>query len=123
MNLIPSSAQTGKPSQDTVKCYGLTELRYIASTIVEARACDTSLLIANAKLANRDTFILELKYEIDMLNKSISLRDSIITDKEEQIVNLKLDIYSKEKEIKWLKFGWKVTSIFLGGTIIYAIFH
>lgn len=123
MSSTPSFAQTGKPSQDTVKCYGLTELRYIAATMVEARACDTSLAIANAKLANRDTLILELGSEISMLNKKVSLKDSIITEKETQITNLKLEVSNKETKIKWLKFGWGSTSVILGGAIIYALFH
>lgn len=118
-----SFAQTGKPAADTVKCYGITELRYIASTIVEGRACDTALANANAKIANRQALIREKDVEIANLDLQLSLKDQIILKRDEEIkaVNLKLD--KEKKRHKWTKFGWAATSVLLGSLAFVVAVH
>jgi len=116
----PSSAQTGKQPQDTVKCYGLTELRYIATTMVEGKTCDTLLSIAKQKLANRDTLIQEKELEISKLNREIRIKDSAITTSENTIREINLNLDTEKTKNKWFKYGWIATSVFLGGVIVYV---
>jgi len=123
MNWTASSAQTGKPNPDTVRCYGITELQHIAATLVEARACDTLLSNANAKLANRDTLIKEKDYEIAQLSGQLVLKDKIIEVKEQEIKEINLRLESSETKRKWLKFGWGSTSVILGGALVYFILN
>ncbi len=123
MSWTPLYAQTGSTSPDTVKCYGLTELRYIAASIVEGRACDTLLSVANAKLDNRDSLVKEKDREIAMLNTQSAIKDRIIKIKEQDIADLteKLSVANNEK--RWLKIGWLSSSIVLGVSLAYFIVH
>ena len=116
----PSSAQTGKQPQDTVKCYGLTELRYIATTMVEGKTCDTLLSIAKQKLANRDSLVQEKGYEISKLNREIRIKDSALAASANTIREINLNLESEKTKKKWLKYGWLATSVFLGGVIVYV---
>lgn len=116
----PSSAQTGKQPQDTVKCYGLTELRYIASTLVEGKTCDTLLTIAKLKLANRDILVIEKEIEISKLGREIRIKDSALTASENTIREINLNLESEKTKKKWLKYGWLATSVFLSGLIVYV---
>jgi len=117
--LTASYAQTGKPQPDTIKCYGITELRYIAATIVEARACDT--LLANSKnmLANRDSMIVEKDFEISKQSGQLLLKDKIIEIKEQEISNLNKQLLRANRHKKLLSIGWGSTSIVLTGFLIY----
>ena len=119
MSSIQLYAQHGKQNPDTVRCYGLTELRYIASTLVEAKACDTLLSIADVKLANRDSVIAEKAYQITQLQKQLSLKDQIIELKDQEIMKLSTALEKSERRRKWLKLGWVSTTVLLGGTLIY----
>lgn len=118
MSWTVSYAQTGKPAADTIKCYTLTELRYIASTIVQGRACDTVLANANAKLANRKAFIIEKEKEIAGLNRQLFLKDELITKKEEDIKAINLNLDKEKRRHKWTKFGWAATSVLLGSLVL-----
>lgn len=110
MCLTQSYAQDGKPGQDTTRCYGITELRYIANTVVELQTCDTLLSVANTKLVNRDSLIKEKGVEISMLNKQLVLKDNIITEKDKEIKDLKDDVEKLGNHKRWLKAGWIATS-------------
>lgn len=114
-------AQPGKPNPDTVKCYGLTELQYIAATLVEARACDTLLDNANAKLANRDSLIAEKDFELSKLSGQILLKDKILAIKEEDIRQIELNLSKEKARHRWTKLGWGTTSVVLGGALVYFI--
>lgn len=121
MNLTLSYAQTGKQNPDTVRCYTYTELVYIAATLVEARACDTLLSISTAKLANRDSLIIEQVNEIVNLNNQLELKDKIIDIKEDTIAKLTEDLRKESLKLKWTKVGWVVTSALASGLIIYLL--
>lgn len=123
MSWTVSFAQTGKPVADTTRCYGLTELRYIAATIVEGRACDSSLANANAKLVNRESFIQEQKIEIAGLNTQLSLKDQLILKKEEDIKAINLNLDKEKRRHKWTKFGWAATSVLLGSLVFIVAVH
>lgn len=116
-------AQTGKPVQDTSKCFGIKELQYIASSLVEGRACDTLLANANKKLANRDTLLNHKQFEIDLLNKKIFYKDNIILLKDEEIAEVKLNLKKEKRRHVLTKICWIATTTFLSGGLIYFIIH
>ena len=114
-----SYAQTGKPSSDTIKCYGLTELQHIAASLVSGRGCDTLLSNANVKLANRDSLITEKNYEITRDTISLRLKDGIIAIRDTTITGLKGDVTKLKRQKKWLKFGWASSIVAILGTGTY----
>jgi hypothetical protein len=118
-NLTASYAQTGKQNPDTVRCYGLTELQYIAATMVEARACDTLLTESYVKLANRDTLIYEKNKEIADLYQIIQFKDKILILKEDEIMQLTEDLRKEKVKLKWTKLGWLTTTGVLGVLVLY----
>lgn len=123
MNLIPSYAQHGKLNPDTVKCYGFTELQHIAATLVEARACDTLLANANAKLLNRDSLISEKDFVINKMNSQLLLKDKIIDLKEKQLKKATEDLVKERRRHKLTKFGWGSTTVLFGSMLLYFAFN
>ena len=114
-----SYAQTGKPSSDTIKCYGITELQHIAASLVSGRGCDTLLSNANAKLANRDSLIIEKNYEITRDTISLRLQKGIIAIRDTTITGLNGDVTKLKRQKKWLKFGWVSSIVAILGTGTY----
>jgi hypothetical protein len=114
MSSIQLSGQTGKPNQDTIKCYGVTELKNIATSIVEGKTCDTLLSVSKLKLQLKDTIITEKNIEIENLNKISAFKDQIITRKENDIEALNKSLASEIKKHKWTKYGWAATATILG---------
>lgn len=123
MSLTVSYAQHGKPSQDTIKSYGVTELRYIATGLVEGKTCDTLLSIANSKLKLKDTIINEKNIEIDNLNNISMLKDHIIDEKDLQITDLNSRLATEIKKHKWTKYGWAATATVLGALVLLFALH
>lgn len=119
ISLTASYAQTGKPTPDTIKCYGITELRYIAATIVEARACDTLLTNTKNMLANRESMIVEKDLEISKQSSQLLLKDKIIDIKDQEISNLNESLLKANRHKKLLTLGWGSTSVVLTGFLIY----
>lgn len=118
MSSIHLSGQTGNPSQDTIKCYGVTELKYIATGLVEGRTCDTLLSLANSKLQLKDTLIQEKDIEISNLNKINGFKDQIIGRKDAEIESLNKQVAKEIRKQKLLKYGWIATSTVLGVIIL-----
>lgn len=119
MTSITSSAQTGKPNQDTSKCFGYTELRYIAASLVEGRTCDTLLGIAKAKLVNRDSTIKELNTQKSKLQAQSDLKEALLKMKEDDNKLLAKDLKRAQLNLKWTKFGWAATAVLLSATATY----
>ena len=114
-----SSAQTGKPNQDTSKCFGYTELRYIAASLVEGRTCDTLLGISKAKLVNRDSTIKELNTQKSKLQVQSDLKDALLKMKDDDNKLLAKDLKTAKSNLKWTKFGWAATAVLLSATATY----
>lgn len=123
MSWTASSAQTGKEIPDTIKCYGITELKWIAAGLVEGKACDTALAITKSKLENRESLIVQKDSEIGALNKQLSLKESIIDEKDKRILVLNDQLSSEIRKKKWLKFGWGATSAVLTGVLAFFIIN
>lgn len=113
-----SFAQSGKPAQDTVKCYGITELRLIAASMIELEACDTLLATSKLMLANRDSMIVEKDIEIFGLSNQLILKEKIISSKDSDIKDLNLKLDNATNANKWLKIGWISTGAVLALSII-----
>jgi hypothetical protein len=118
-----SYAQTGKPKQDTIKCYGITELRHIASTIIQARSCDTLLANTKSMLANRDSLIILKDSEISNQHLQLVFKDKIIDVKEQQIIQLDKALAKSKLRSKLLNFGWGSASVVLTGFLVYFVIH
>jgi len=116
-----SYAQTGKQNPDTVRCYGLTELQYIAATIIEGITCDTLLGECYVKISNRDTLIYDMQLEIDNLVQIIQFKDKIILLKEDEITKLTEDLKKEKRKLKWTKLGWVSTSVLFSGLLVYFV--
>ena len=114
-------AQNGKQNQDTIKCYGLTELRYIALSIVEGNTCDTLLSVCELKLQNRDSLISEKTLENNKLNEQLVIKDKIIIIKDEHIEKIDDDLKKEKLRHKFTKMGWSATTILLGAVITYLV--
>lgn len=118
---MKSYAQTGKLNQDTVKCYGFTELRYIAATLVEARACDTLLDISKAKLANRDSLNKEKDYQLSKIQTASDLKDALLKMKDDDNKQLTKDLKKEKRRHKFTKLGWASSVVVLGAGLVYFI--
>lgn len=114
-----SFAQTGKPNQDTSKCFGYTELRYIAASLVEGRTCDTLLGIAKTKLVNRDSTIKELNIQKSKLQSQSDLKDALLKMKDDDNELLAKDLKRAKLNLKLTKFGWVTTAVLLSATTTY----
>lgn len=91
------SGQTGsKP--DSIKCYNTTELRKIAVIIIKKQECDTLLQISNKQLSIKDTIIKDKDSQITILKKESSY-------KQEQIQDLTKVIKKYNRQKNWLKLG------------------
>lgn len=114
-----SYAQNQKENTDTIKCYGVTELREIASVFIELDACDTLLSNAKNMLANRDSLIDEKDIEINSQALQLTLKEKIIADNNSQIDNLTKQLNAVKKHRKLLGIGWGSTSLVFVGMIFY----
>jgi len=119
LSLTVSFAQKPKENVDTVKCYGITELRDITACFVELEACDTLLANAKMMLANRDTMIKEKDKEIMLVNGQSLFKDKIIDVKNEEILQLTKDLNKANKHKQLLLLGWGSTNLVLTGFIIF----
>ena len=118
-----SFAQSPKGNTDTIKCYGVTELREIASCFIELDACDTLLSNAKSMLANRDSMIKEKDGEIYSQSLQLILKEKIITDNHNQIDNLTNQLNTVKTHRKLLGIGWGSTSLVFVGMIFYLAIH
>jgi hypothetical protein len=116
----PSLGQIGK---DTVKCYGISELKQIASSLIESKSCDTLLSNAYYMINNRDSLLYIKDREIIELNKSLVIKDNIIS-----IKKYNLDITSKKLKIAEVKskhsyLGFTLMFGIASTLLIYTIIH
>jgi hypothetical protein len=116
-------AQPGKPTSDTIKCYGFTELQYISSSLVAGRECDTLLSNANNKLKNRDSLIVEKNYEITRDTISLGLKNKVIALRDTTITGLNSDVTKLKRQKKWIGFGWvsSIVAILGGGSYLFIV--
>lgn len=108
---------------DTTICYGYQELRYISSSLISARSCDTLLINANKKIAKYDTLCNEKDYEISKLEAIGDVNIAIIKEREKTIEEKNAQIKKSERKIRWLKTGWIASVCALTGTTFYFLFN
>lgn len=101
----------------------MTELKYIATGLVEGKTCDTLLSLAKLKLNFKDSIISEKDLEIANLNEISVYKDDIINVKESEIQVLNQMLTHEVKKHKWTKYGWAATATILGTIILLLSLH
>lgn len=112
-------SQSQKDLRDTIKCYGITDLRNIAASLIELEACDTLLVNAKSMLANRDSLIKEKDIEIFKQSNQLILKEKIIVDNHNQLDKLTQQLNTVKNHRKLLGIGWGSTSLVFVGMIFY----
>ena len=120
--MTAQSVKTGIVNPDTVRCYGVHELQKIAATMIKKHACDTLLSTAKTKLSIQDTIIKDNDKQISDFKLTNKLQQVSIDARDTAIQSLTDKYNKKQRNIKFLKFGWASTTVILGGTILYLIF-
>jgi hypothetical protein len=122
--LISSTLSLGQTlNNDTVKCYGITDLRKIATRLTEANLCDSLLILTENQLVNRDGVIVNKQQIIDIKNLQLSYKDSIIETKDKIILSKDEDIKKEKIKHGLTKLGWAVTFIVLSFSTVYFLIH
>jgi hypothetical protein len=118
-----STALYGQQSSDTTKCYGVTTLRKIAMTLTKGQHCDTLLKLSELQIQNRDTTILMLNKNITGLKTESSLKESIISRKQQEIDTINLQLEETQRQLWWTKAGWVSTTLGLLTLSGYLLLH
>ena len=118
-----SFAQVVKVNLDTSRCYGVTELREIASRINDADKCEELLENSNAKIAVKDTVIALKDKELSLQSSEIVLQRSIIGNQKKEIQSVTAKFDDEVKRHKWTKLGWAGTSIVFSAVIAIGLFR
>lgn len=122
ISLIPLSGRS-QVSSDTVKCYGVKQLQKIADKLVQGQECDTLLKVADLQLANRDSVIKTKDKDIAGYKAESSLKESIISVKEQKIQTIDLQLKSTKRRLVATKAGWLLTTLALSVSTVYFIIH
>jgi len=110
-------------SSDTTRCYGVTTLRKIAITLTKGQHCDTLLKLSELQIQNRDTTILLLNDNIQGYKIESSLKESIISRKQQEIDTVNLQLKKTKRNLWLTKAGWLLTTLGLSATTVYFIIH
>lgn len=121
-NLTVLSA-TSQVSSDTVRCYGVKELRKIAEALVKGKECDTLLKISEAQILNRDSVIVEKNRIIKTYQSESSLKEAIISEKNHQIDTINLQLKQTKRKLFFIKLGWLTSSVALTAGVVYFGFR
>jgi hypothetical protein len=115
-----SYAQVIKVNLDTSRCYGITELRDIASRINDADKCEELLENSNAKIAVKDTVIALKDKELSLQSSEIVLQKSIINNQNTEIQSLTIKFDDEVKRHKFTKLGWAATGVILSALTFFS---
>lgn len=110
-------------SSDTTRCYGITDLRKIAIKLTQGQACDTLLKLSELQLQNRDTTIFLLNKSITGLKTESSLKESIISIKEQEKQTIQLQLKTTKKKLILVKVEYVLTTLLLLTSTGYFIIH
>lgn len=120
---MKSLGQTGKINNDSIRCYGITELQHIAAGLVAGKACDSMLKISNFKLELKNATVREKDFQISKLNSENKIKDNMLASKDTTITNI-THLYKREvRRHKTTKFTLGGGMVVLGVTVLYLIFH
>jgi len=117
------TASYAQSSSDTSKCYGVTNLRKIALKLTQGQECDTLLKLADSVIVNRNITIDLLNDNIQGYKMESSLKESIISRKQQEIDSVNLQLKSVNRKLSWTKFGWGSSTLILSVALAYAVFH
>lgn len=120
INWIQLSAQ---PSSDTSKCYGVTTLRKIALKLIQGQQCDTLLKISERQIQNRDSVISIKDKEITGYKTESSLKESIISVKEQEKQTINLQLKHTKRQLALTRVEYLLTTLLLLTSTGYFIIH
>jgi len=120
-SLIPLSG-TCQVSTDTI-CYTVKELQKIAETLVKGQECDTLLKVAALQLANRDSVIGIQDQKIKNLESESSVKQSLLSVKEQKIQTLNLQLDQTKNKLVWTQVKWGFTTAALIAALGYSLLH
>lgn len=121
LNLTALYGQQLKSNPDTIKCYGITELKAIAAGLTHGEECDTLLIIANYKIKFKDSIIGTLDNEVLNLNKICIYKQDMLNNAQEDLKSVNLHLKKEIRRNNWTKVGWIATTVFLSGLVTYLI--
>lgn len=124
--LLISTASLGqelKPNVDTIRCYGITDLRAIAAKFDDGNRCEALLKNSNAKIAVKDSVIGLKDVELSLQSSEIVLQKSIISVKDNEIQSITAKFDHEVKRHKLTKLGWAGTAILLSAALIFVVVH
>lgn len=110
-------------SNDTTRCYGVTTLRKIAVTLMKGQHCDTLLKLSELQIQNRDTTIGILNTTITSLKIESSLKETIISRKQQEIDTINLQLKQTKRKLFWTRTGWFTTTIGILGISGFLLLH
>lgn len=97
------SSQTS--SKDTIRCFGVTQLRGIAIKLAKCTECDTLLKIADKQIFIKDSTINLKTIQISNLEKQVNLCNTVIEGKSHDITRLTNDLNSAITKKEYWKYG------------------
>ncbi len=121
LSLIPLSGIS--QVSDTSRCYGVTELRKIALALTKGQHCDTMLTICDSISENQEQIILLKDRQVANLKSESSLKESIISKKEQEKQTIQLNLDRVTRKLTWTKVGWVSTTLLLLTSTGYFIIH
>lgn len=119
--LLISTASLGqglRPNVDTIRCYGITDLRAIAARFEDCNKCEALLQNSNAKIVVKDSMLVLKDKELYLQSSEIVLQRSIIGNQKKEIQSVTAKYDDEVKRHKWTKLGWAGTSILLSAALI-----
>lgn len=121
--LISWTQLLGQTGRDTIKCYTISELKNIATGLVEYRSCIRQLDYADQIILNRDNDIDIKNQQILNLSNQISLKDKLIMFKSTEIDFLSKQLKLVEIKNKNLSRGFNIMVGIATTAIIIAIIN
>lgn len=116
-------SKPNKPNTDTIRCFGITDLRVIAEKFADGDRCEALLQNSNAKIAVKDSIISLKDKELSLQSSEIVLQRSIIGNQKKEIQSVTAKFDDEVKRHKWTKLGWAGTSIVFSAVIAIGLFR
>lgn len=122
-SLIPSFGQTGK-----LTCYTDEELLKIANKILYASECDSLYGICESQLQFKTDQNYAFQAALNAKQKELDAqklinikKESIITGKDQEIIEVRAYLTKANRKLKWLKIKSAGITVGLTGIILYKV--
>lgn len=122
LSWIPLSVRS-QVSSDTSRCYGVSELRKIALALTKGQHTDSLLQICDSVCDNQKQIILLKDQQVTGLKSESTLKEFIISRKNQEIQTIQLNLDKTKRKLTWTKIGWVSTTLLLLTSTGYFIIH